>query len=141
MERSNVDVDDFLALPSSPPALSQLDALIREELAGLERVLWEGPMWGGTEQRIIGYGAISQPRPKGEAVDWFLVGLAAQSRHLSIYVNAAGEGGYLVQSWASELGDVKVGAAAITFKDPSRLHEEALRRLLRRARELAPDAR
>ncbi len=143
MERTDADVDGFLAGVTGARGddLRALDRIISEELAGLERVLWEGTMWGGTEQRIVGYGAISQPRPRGASVEWFLVGLAEQQRHLSVYVNAAEDGEYLVKRRAGELGAVKVGSAAVTFASLADLDEPAFRALLRRARELMPDAR
>ena len=143
MERTDADVDAFLAgiAGARGDDLRGLDRIISEELAGLERVLWEGAMWGGTEQRIIGYGGISQPRPRGASVEWFLVGLAEQKRHLSVYVNAAEDGEYLVKRRAGELGAVKVGSAAVTFASLADLDEPAFRALLRRARELMPDAR
>ena len=143
MERTDADVDGFLAGVAGARGddLRALDRIISEELAGLERVLWEGAMWGGTEQRIVGYGAISQPRPRGASVEWFLVGLAEQQRHLSVYVNAAEDGEYLVKRRAGELGAVKVGSAAVTFASLADLDEPAFRALLRRARELMPDAR
>jgi hypothetical protein len=143
MERTDADVDGFLAGVTGARGddLRALDRIISEELAGLERVLWEGTMWGGTEQRIVGYGAISQPRPRGASVEWFLVGLAEQQRHLSVYVNAAEDGEYLVKRRAGELGAVKVGSAAVTFASLADLDEPAFRAVLRRARELMPDAR
>jgi hypothetical protein len=143
MQRADTDVDEFLAAVAGERGdeLRALDRIIAEELAGLERVLWEGPMWGGTDQRIVGYGGISQPRPRGASIEWFLVGLAEQQRHLSIYVNAAEDGRYLVQSWADRLGTVKVGSAAITLTALGDLDEPAFRAMLRRARALAPDAR
>jgi hypothetical protein len=143
MQRTDLDVDAFLAGLESPRAadLRALDRLIGAELAGLERVLWEGPMWGGTAQRIVGYGGITQPRPRGASVDWFLVGIAEQQRHLSVYVNAVEEGEYLVKRRAGELGRVKVGSAAVTFASLDDLDLDAFRALLQRARALAPDAR
>lgn len=143
MQRTDLDVDAFLASLGSPRGddLRALDRLVGAELAGLERVLWEGPMWGGTEQRIVGYGGITQPRPRGASVDWFLVGLAEQQRHLSVYVNAVEDGEYLVKRRAGELGRVKVGTAAVTFGSLADLDVDAFRALLRRARELAPEAR
>lgn len=143
MERTDTDVDDFLAGVEGPRGddLRALDRILSEELAGLERVLWEGPMWGGTEQRIVGYGGVTQPRPRGASVEWFLVGLAMQQKHLSIYVNAAEDGEYLVKRRAADLGKVKVGSAAVTFGSLADLDEQALRSLIRRARELVPDAR
>lgn len=143
MERSDTDVDGFLAELEGPRGdhLRALDRILSEELAGLERVLWEGAMWGGTEQRIVGYGAITQARPRGASVEWFLIGLAAQKANLSIYVNAAEDGEYLVKRRAKELGRVKVGSAAITFTALADVDEQALRALVRRARELTPDVR
>ena len=143
MERTDADVDGFLAGVAGARGedLRALDRIISEELSGLERVLWEGAMWGGTEQRIVGFGGISQPRPRGASVEWFLVGLAEQQRHLSVYVNAAEDGEYLVKRRAGELGAVKVGSAAVTFATLADLDEPAFRGLLRRARELTPDAR
>ncbi|MFF2372504.1 hypothetical protein [Agromyces sp. NPDC058110] len=142
MERTDVAVDAFLDGVDDPRAgdLRALDRVIADELAGLERVLWQGVMWGGTEQRIIGYGGIRQPRPRGADVEWFLVGLAMQQRHLSVYVNAVEGGEYLVQARRTVLGRVKVGAAAITFTRLDDLDLEAFRLLVRRARELAGDA-
>ncbi|RZS64713.1 uncharacterized protein DUF1801 [Agromyces ramosus] len=143
MERTDADVDGFLAGAAGARGddLRALDRIISEEFAGLERVLWEGAMWGGTEQRIVGYGGITQPRPRGASVEWFLVGVAEQQRHLSVYVNAAEEGEYLVKRRAGELGAVKVGSAALTFASLADLDVPAFRALLRRARELMPDAR
>lgn len=143
MERTATDVDVWLAELSGPraDAMRELDRVITGELAGLDRALWQGAFWGGTEQSIIGYGAIAQPRPRGEPVEWFLIGLADQAAHLSVYVNAAEDGEYLVKRRAGELGRVKVGSAAITIPSLDRLDPDGFVRLLRRARELAPDAR
>ena len=143
MQRTDTDVDDFLAGVEGERGeeLRALDRIITEEMVGLERVLWEGAMWGGTEQRIVGYGGITQERPRGASIEWFLVGLADQQQHLSVYVNAAEDGEYLVKRRAAELGSVKVGSAAITFTSLAALDEPAFRAMLRRARELTPDAR
>lgn len=143
MERTATDVDAWLAELSAPraEAMRELDRVITGELPGLDRALWQGVFWGGTEQSIIGYGAIAQPRPRGEPVEWFLIGLADQAAHLSVYVNAAEDGEYLVKRRAGELGRVKVGSAAITIPSLDRLDRDGFVRLLRRARELAPDAR
>jgi hypothetical protein len=142
MERTDHDVDEFLAGLRSERAefLRAVDAVIAEALGGLERRLWEGVFWGGTEQQIIGYGHIVQPRPRGAAVDWFLVGLAEQKRHLSIYVNASDGTDYLVRSWAERLGKVTASSAAITFASVDDLDLDQLRAMLTRARELTPHA-
>jgi hypothetical protein len=99
-------------------------------------VLWEGPMWGGTEQRIIGYGRFVQRSRSGDEVDWFVVGLAAQKAHLSLYVNAVEDGQYLVKRWADRLGRVKVGSANVTFKRLSDVDLAEVVAMAERARDL-----
>ncbi|MER3386618.1 MAG: hypothetical protein RIA38_03375 [Microcella pacifica] len=117
MERTGADVNTFLASLDGPHAetMRTLDALIGERLGGRERELWEGVFWGGTEQRIIGYARIEQPRSKGESVEWFLLGLAQQQKHVSLYVNAVADGGYLLAQYQGRLGSLKQGAAALTI--------------------------
>jgi len=143
MERTDRNVDEYLAELRSERAdsLRAVDAVIAESLGGLERRLWEGVFWGGAEQQIVGYGDITQPRPRGEPVEWLLVGLAEQKRHLSLYVNVVEGNEYLLRTWAERLGKVKVGSAAMTFGTVDALDLDQLRAMLARARALAPDAR
>lgn len=119
MHRTGADVDGFLdqLVDARRTDLVTLDALIRRHAGSRERELWQGVFWGGTEQSIIGYARIAQPRPKGPAVEWFLVGLALQQKHISLYVNAVADGDYLTKKYAGRLGRAKVGAAAVTFTD------------------------
>ncbi len=85
-----------------------------------------------------GYGDLLQPRPRGDAAEWFLVGLARQTRSYSVYVNAVEGGAYLLASYEGRLGKVKVGSASIGFADPGDLYQEVFADLLRRAHELSP---
>ena len=97
MDRVDRSPDEFIASIDDDDlrdGTAQLDALIRKALKSRCRVLWEGVFWGGTDQSIIGYGDIVQPRPRGDDVEWFLVGLARQKAHWSVYVNAAEDGRY-----------------------------------------------
>jgi hypothetical protein len=119
----------------------RLDSVISDAMPGRCRRLWEGIFWGGTEQSIIGYGDLVQPRPRGKTVEWFLVGLARQKKHFSLYVNAVVDGVYLGQHDADRLGNVKVGAASITFTRVDGVDLGALRELLGRADELTPPDR
>jgi hypothetical protein len=138
MQRTDAPVDEFVAsLPDPARAdLTALDARITDVMAGHERVLWEGPMWGGTQQRIIGYGAYRYENRSGAAVEWFIVGLAMQKRHLSLYVNAFEDGQYLVKRYADRLGKVKVGTANVTFKRLDDVDLDAMLEMIERAREL-----
>jgi hypothetical protein len=140
--RSDTSPDQFIAsLPDGVREdMAALDAELAEIMAGQERVLWEGAMWGGTEQRIIGYGTQRYTNRSGTDVDWFLIGLARQKDHLSLYVNAADAAdgdAYLVKGYADRLGKVKVGSANIAFKRAADLDLGTLRELVTRARELA----
>ena len=65
-----------------------------------------------------------------------MVGLAAQKAYLSLYVNAAEDGEYLVKRWADRLGAVKAGSANVTFRRLSDVDLGALLALVARAREL-----
>lgn len=116
--------------------MTALDAAIAPIFAGHERVLWEGPMWGGTFQRIIGYGAMRRRQRAGNEVEWFVVGLAAQKGYLSLYVSAVEDGTYLVKRYADRLGKVKVGSANVTFKRLADLHLPSVVEMAARARDL-----
>jgi len=116
------------------PDVEKIDALIQDAMAGRTRVMWEGKFWGGSEQRIIGYGDYSHQRPNKEAVEWFIIGLAVQKDYISLYVNAADEDGYLVKKYAGRLGNVKVGSSAISFKSAHDIDLDVLTELLQLAK-------
>lgn len=143
MDISAVDVDSHLAAIEDPEiadTLRSLDELIAGAMPGRRRVLYEGTFWGGTQQEIIGYGHIVQSRPKGEDVHWFLVGLARQKDHYSLYVNAVEDDKYLGQQYAGRLGKVKLGSASIGFRSLEDVDVGALEELMRRAHEITePD--
>ena len=109
-------------------------------MPGATRWLWVGTFWGGTDQSIIGYGDIVQPRPRGADVAWFAVGLARQQRHLRLYANAVDDRRYLGQVYADRLGKVRVGAASISFRRAEDLDVDGLRTMLEHAhrQSLAP---
>jgi hypothetical protein len=138
MERTDSSPDKFIAsLPDGVrDDIVAMDALLTEVFAGHERVLWEGKFWGGTDQRIIGYGTLRQARPGGPPVDWFQVGLAVQKAHISLYVSGVDDGQYLAKRYADRLGKVKTGSANVTFKRLADVDQVALREMVTRAREL-----
>lgn len=134
MRITDEDVDTFIASSDHADSLRTLDTLIRASLpADTGRVVWRGTLWGGTEQAIIGYGRVTQPRSNGGTVEWFLVGLARQKRSFSLYVNAVDGRQYLGQKYADRLGKVTIGAASIGFTRIENLDLETLRTLLAEA--------
>lgn len=98
--------------------------------------MWEGKLWGGTDQQIIRYGDYSYQRSDGTTVEWFMVGLTAQKNYISIYVNATDHDGYIAQRWAKRLGKAKIGASSISFKSIGDIHLDALSDMITQAREL-----
>lgn len=141
MQKVDTSPDDHLvAFPDDErETMLELDRLITEAMPGRSRDVWAGTFWGGTEQHIVGYGDIVQPRPRGEDVKWFAVGLARQQRHYSLYVNAVEDGRYLLDSFKDRLGNVNLGASSIGFASLADIDLDALRELLRRADELTRD--
>ena len=140
MDRSTTSADEHIAsLPDGVREdIAALDAAISGVMAGEERVLWEGKFWGGTQQRIIGYGSYHYKGRSGAEGEWFVVGLAAQKNYLSLYINAAEDGQYLGKVYAPRLGKVKAGSANLQFKRASDLDLDVLRELVAKARELTP---
>ncbi len=140
MEKSVTTPDQYLAsLPYDVrPDMERLDALIGAEMNGMSRVLWEGKFWGGSEQRIIGYGDYVYQRPGKDVVEWFMVGLASQKSYISVYVNVADDDGYLVKRFADRLGKARVGSAVLSFKAVADIDLEALRELVATARDQMP---
>jgi hypothetical protein len=138
MQRSTTTPDAFLAsLPDDVRAeLTTLDGAISRAMAGEERVLWEGKFWGGTEQHIIGYGAYSYVGKSGRSGEWFIVGLAKQKEHISVYVNASEDGAPLGRRFARRLGKVKVGSGQVGFKRLADIDLRVLVEMVTRAREL-----
>ena len=139
MERTRNSPDEYLAsLPDGVREdMTALDAAIAPIFAGHERVLWEGVFWGGSQQRIIGYGDLRQKNSKGGVVEWFAVGLAAQKNHLSLYASVADGGKYLVPQYCDRLGKVKCSNANVTFKRLSDLDLPVVVEMVTRARDIS----
>lgn len=138
MKRSQTSPDEFVAsLPDEVRAdIATLDQRISRVMKGEERVLWEGKFWGGSDQRIIGYGEFSQTGRSGKKVDWFVAGLAAQKNYITVFVTATEDGAYLVERFADRLGKVKVGRSTVSFKRLAQVDLKVLLELIARAREL-----
>jgi hypothetical protein len=138
MQRTTTSPDDYLAsLPDDVrDDMTALDAAIAPIFARHERVLWEGVFWGGSEQRIIGYGDLRQKNSKGGVVEWFAVGLASQKNYLSLYVSVVDDGQYIVKRFCDRLGKVKCSNANVTFKRLSDLDLPVVLEMLTRARDV-----
>jgi hypothetical protein len=141
MDKTRRSVDVFLRRLPEPhrTAMVTIDRLLTGAMPSASRRPWVGTFWGGSHQEIIGYGDLTEPRPDGETVDWFTVGLARQQRHFSLYVNAVENGQYLAHRYAERLGNVKVASASITFRRLDDLDLDTLRDLAIHAHRVARD--
>jgi len=138
MDKTQTTPDEFIAsLPADQRLdIEQLDALLSDLLPDQPKTMWEGRLWGGTDQRIIGYGEYSYRRSDGQMVHWFMVGLTAQKNYISVYVNATDNDGYVAKRWADRLGNVKVGASSISFKAVDDVQLSAFSDMITEARAL-----
>ena len=137
VQRTTASIDDFFAaLPiEQGTALRALDAAIAPVFEGHERVLWEGPFWGGTQQRILGYGVYTYRGRSGASGEWFIVAIAAQKDHLSLYVSGAEDGTPIVKLHGPRLGKVKIGSGVATFKRLDDIAMETVIEIATRARD------
>jgi len=135
MKRTDKSVEEHLAglQGSQGDDIRRLHVEIADRLPGHEVRLYEGKFWGGSDQQIIGYGMVDYQNRSGQDVEWFLVGLAAQKNHISMYVNAVEDGAYLLRQYEKKLGKAKVGSASISFKSIDDVDFEALMELVEQA--------
>lgn len=109
--------------------LRRVDALVMAAAPGIDRQLV--PMGSSA---MLGYGLMPyRPRSAKETTTWPLIALAAQKRHLSLYVCAVVDGGYLAEQRADRLGKVSCGKSCIRFTSLEKVDTEELGALVRDA--------
>ena len=101
----------FAAAGDRESELRRVDELVLAAAPGIDRQLV--PVGSG---RMLGYGLMPyRPRSAKETMMWPLISLAAQKRHLSLYVAAVVDGEYLAEARAGRLGKVSCGKSCIRF--------------------------
>ena len=119
----------FAAAGDRADQLRRTDALVTAAAPGIDRQLV--PAGAG---RMLGYGLMPyRPRSAPETTTTPLIALAAQKRHLSLYVCAVVDGEYLAEARAGELGRISCGKSCIRFTSLDRVDTVALDRLVRDA--------
>lgn len=119
----------FAAAGAREPELRRVDALITAAAPGIDRRLVHA---GGV--RMLGYGLIPyRPRSARETTTVPLIALAAQKRHLSVYVCAVVDGAYLAESRSGRLGKVSCGRSCVRFTGLDRVDTAELAALVRDA--------
>jgi hypothetical protein len=109
--------------------LRRVDELVMAAAPGVDRQLV--PVGSGT---MLGYRLMPyRPRSAKVATTWPLIALAAQKRHLSLYVCAVVDGAYLAEARADRLGTVSCGKSCIRFGSLDAVDVDELSALLRDA--------
>ena len=127
----------FAAAGPREDQLRRADALVTAAAPGIDRQLVA--VGAG---RMLGYGLMPyRPRSAKETTTWPLIALAAQKRHLSLYVCAVVDGTYLPEARADRLGRVSCGKSCIRFTSLDRVDTVALDRLVRDAVASTADGR
>lgn len=141
MERVETTPEEYIESQETEikTVLTELHKLIKSSLPDQDICLWEGIFWGGSEQRIIGYGHWSYQRSDKKQVEWFLVGLTRQKNYYSIYVNAVEGRKYLTEIYSSRLGKVKTGKSSIGFRKLADVDLDVLRELIKHAYKTTSD--
>lgn len=119
----------FAAAGPREAELRRVDALVQESAPGIDRQLV-----AVGQGHMLGYGLMPyRPRSARETTTWPLIALAAQKRHLSLYVCAVVDGGYIAEDRAARLGKVSCGKSCIRFTSLDRVDTGELGVLLRDA--------
>lgn len=115
----------FAAVGDREPELRELDAFIREHAPSLPPVLSRGM---GV---MLGYGEQPyQSKSMKGPIDWPVVALAAQKRHLSLYLCVLEDGEYVAEKHAAELGQVSCGKSCVRFTKADKINRDGLARIL-----------
>lgn len=119
----------FAAAGPREAELRRVDELVMAAAPGIDRQLV--PVGSG---RMLGYGLMPyRPKSAKETVLWPLIALAAQKRHLSLYVAAVVDGGYLAEARAQRLGKVSCGKSCVRFTALDRVDVAEVSALVRDA--------
>ena len=127
----------FAAAGPREAELRRVDALVTAAAPGIDRQLV--PAGSG---RMLGYGLMPyRPRAAKETTTTPLISLAAPKRHLSLYVCAVVDGGYLAETRADRLGSVSCGKSCIRFTSLDKVHADELSAVVRDAVAATADGR
>jgi hypothetical protein len=109
--------------------LRRADELVMAAAPGIDRQLFPTG-----SSAMLGYGLMPyKPKSAKETTVWPLIALAAQKRHLSLYVCAVVDGEYLAESRAGRLGKVSCGKSCIRFTSLDAVDTDELAALVRDA--------
>jgi hypothetical protein len=119
----------FRAAGPREEELRRVDALVMAAAPDIDRQL----VPAGSVV-MLGYGLMPyKPKSAKVVTMWPLIALAAQKRHLSLYVCAVVDGGYIAEQRADRLGKVSCGKSCIRFTSLDKVDTDELGALVRDA--------
>ena len=135
---TKTDPSDYIAsLPEESRAdIAKLDKEISKAIPGADRVMWEGKFWGGSEQKIIGYGTYTYTGSNKKSGEWFIVGLAQQKNYITVFIVAVDAKEYLVEKYKGDFGKAKIGKSTVSFKKLADIDLPKLIEVVKRGYEL-----
>lgn len=110
--------------PERRAEVEQFDALVRVVVPELDP---------GYTPGFLGYGPYHYRYASGREGDTYIVSIASQKAHLSLYIAAADDEGYVAERYRDRFPKALVGRGCIRFKRLGDLDPEALAELLREA--------
>lgn len=110
--------------------LRALDALIRDAVPD---VAADRQLLPGMSKPMLSYGMYHYVYASGREGDWPVVALANQKHHISLYIAAVNDDGYLAETYGKRLGDVDTGKSCIRFQKLADLNQIELRKILKDA--------
>jgi hypothetical protein len=138
MQRTTTPPEEFMdsLAEDRREEIRALDAALAPIFEGRERAMWEGVFYGGTQQRILGYGLYRYRGRSGAEGEWFVVGIAVQKDHLTLYVTGAEDGQSLIKRDGPRLGKAKLGSGSATFRHLADVDLAVVVEMATRARDL-----
>jgi hypothetical protein len=102
--------------------VAALDALIRKSAPKLQPFIHKG---------MVAYGPLQYKYASGREGDWFRIAVASNANHLSLYICANDEGGYIAERYKEALPKASIGRSCVRFRKLSDLDQTALRKMIR----------
>lgn len=139
MEITKLDPTKFIESLDSEYSedIKIMDKEIQKIIGKGRRVMWEGKFWGGSEQKIIGYGKLIYVGSNKKEVEWFVIGLAQQKNYITVFVNVVNGKEYLAEKYKTDLKGAKVGKSSISFKRLSDIDKTILLKVIKEAWEIS----
>jgi hypothetical protein len=112
-------LEDYLDFdPERKSDLVRLHKLMREAAPDLSRYFHKGTPAGdaGMRMQMIGYGRFHYAIKSGKAIAWPVIGIALQKSYISIYIAVTRQDVPIVQAYAGQLGELRMGRNNFSFE-------------------------